>query len=95
MLYLGGTGAHIVRQLTNITKGTVPSSNVYVGNFLYPSGPTNAVSNRIAGNEISIGTGGNTTYTFTCCEYAEGSTNAASLRLGYAGRRQHQCWRDA
>ena len=85
MLYLGGTGAHIVRQLTNITKGTAPSSTVYVGNFLYPSGATNAVSNRIAGNEISIGTGGNTTYTFTCCEYAEGSTNAASLRLGYAG----------
>ena len=85
MLYLGGTGAHIVRQLTNITKGTAPSSTVYVGNFLYPSGSTNAVSNRIAGNEISIGTGGNTTYTFTCCEYAEGSTKAASLRLGYAG----------
>ena len=85
MLYLGGTGAHIVRQLTNITKGTAPSSTVYVGNFLYPSGATNAVSNRIAGNEIAIGTGGNTTYTFTCCEYAEGSTKAASLRLGYAG----------
>ena len=85
MLYLGGTGAHIVRQLTNITKGTAPSSNIYVGDFLYPSGATNAVSNRIAGNEISIGTGGNTTYTFTCCEYASGSKNAASLRLGYAG----------
>ena len=85
MLYLGGTGAHIVRQLTNITKGTAPSSNVYVGNFLYPSGSTNAVSNRIAGNEIAIGTGGITTYTFTCYENAASSTNAASLRLGYAG----------
>ena len=85
MLYLGGTGAHIVRQLTNITKGTAPSSNVYVGNFLYPSGATNAVSNRIAGNEISIGTGGITTYTFTCYENAASSTNAALLRLGYAG----------
>lgn len=85
MLYLGGTGAHIVRQLTNITKGTAPSSTVYVGNFLYPSGSTNAVSNRIAGNEIAIGTGGITTYTFTCYENAASSTNAASLRLGYAG----------
>ena len=85
MLYLGGAGAHIVRQLTNITKGTAPSSTVYVGNFLYPSGATNATSNRIAGNEISIGTGGNTTYTFTCCEFAAGSTKAAQLRLGYAG----------
>lgn len=85
MLYLGGTGAHIVRQLTNITKGTAPSSTVYVGNFLYPSGSTNVVSNRIAGNEIAIGTGGITTYTFTCYENAASSTNAASLRLGYAG----------
>ena len=83
-LYLGGTGAHIVRQLNNIQKGTSPSSNVYVGNFLYGNGTTNATSARLAGNEIGIGTQGNTTYTFSCFKNEAGSTEASTLRLGYS-----------
>ena len=84
MLYLRGTGgAHIVRQITEYTKGQAPSNSMYIGHFLYGSGVTNQTSNRVAGNEITIGSSGNVTYTFACYEPVAGSTKTTTLRLGY------------
>ena len=84
MLYVRGAGgAHIVRQITDYTKGQAPSNSMYIGHFLYGSGVTNQTSNRVAGNEIAISSSGNVTYTFSCYEPVAGSTKTTTLRLGY------------
>ena len=84
MLYVRGAGgAHIVRQITDYTKGQAPSNSMYIGHFLYGSGVTNQTSNRVAGNEIAINSSGNVTYTFSCYEPVAGSTKTTTLRLGY------------
>jgi hypothetical protein len=79
----GSSGAHIVRQVKNYTKGQAPSNSMYIGHFLYGSGVTNQTSNRVAGNEIAISSSGNVTYTFSCYEPVAGSTKATTIRLGY------------
>ena len=79
----GSSGAHIVRQVKNYTKGQAPSNSMYIGHFLYGSGVTNQTSNRVAGNEIAISSSGNVTYTFSCYEPVAGSTKTTTLRLGY------------
>ena len=84
MLYVRSTGgAHIVRQITDYTKGQAPSNSMYIGHFLYGSGVTNQTGNRVAGNEIAIGSSGHVTYTFSCYEPVAGSTKTTTLRLGY------------
>ena len=88
---LSPTVGHIIRQARSLTKGTNPSSNVYIGHFIYGAGSTSSTSNRLAGNEYSIGSTGNATYTLYCYDFRSGQSGASSLRLGYNADHQPYC----